>query len=196
MNEHTPDDPATPSDMTQAFVARFSGETRAHQVDAALRALGRSTLVAQLAIAELAAEAHRHRYWLRLRRSDGSLYRSAEHYFTEALSLDGLKRSAFYQRVRIGRAILAQPMEDRNLVRARLTHLGLSKALALAPVLQRAPDTATCTAWFKRAAEMDVHTLRRAVSKDTRAKSRRGTTPGPVCPTCHRPYGRRRYLPV
>lgn len=181
------------ADVVERMLARAAAVSRPAKVDVVLRHLGVMGAEVHLAVCELAWEVHTREYWTRYRRAGGATYRSEVDYFRDALGLDHLKRSAVYQRLRLGKAIASFAPHERNWLRDRLSDLGVSKALALAPAVQRAPHAAVFGAWVTYAVEHTATEVRRAVAEVTGAQPR-GVQRHPPCPLCGRPWDPRRRL--
>jgi hypothetical protein len=173
-----------------ALLLRFPGNSRVGQVDAALRSLGRATAEAHLLVCELAVEVADKEYWRRIGRPGGGEYTDVVDYLRDVLGLDRLKRSAVYQRIRLGRAVLAVDPGLREWLRAHLVAVGMSKAIALAPVIRSNPAMQSVEHWLKEAGRLDANKLRRVVAKATDAQPR-GVPRVEVCPTCKRPWRKR-----
>lgn len=180
-------------DMVEEILDRFPGASRAERVDAALRSLTRATTEAHITVAELAWEVHTRAYWIMLVHADGTKYSSSLDYFQDALAIEPAERSAFYQRLRLGKAISRIDPGIRNWTRDQLATLGISKAIALAPVIGRLTGTnaAAIWHWIEHAEGVTASQLRCDVSEAIGATPR-GVARSEPCPTCGRPLPRKK----
>jgi hypothetical protein len=120
------------------FLAQFSGPQRAEALHLALKALRARVEPDRVLMCELAWELHRHGYWSRLHRDDGSPYDSEETYFREVLGLSSWRTA--YKRFAIGRMLSNFPEPALPAIRAAIAQVGVAKATVIVPAVERTGD--------------------------------------------------------
>lgn len=168
-------------DSLDLLVDKFPGDSRAEQVDRAIRSLTRATREAQIAACELVWELHAEGLWRLLRRSDGAAYASSFAYFQEVFGT--AKVSTFYSRLRIGKAIRSVPPGSRNWLRDQLAGLPLARSTVIAAAILHSRSIEEIATWVDRAARLGTPRLLDQI------RTTLGDTPRrwPPCPTCGRP---------
>ena len=152
---------------------RYAPAERPAAVVHALRQLARRAGHDLIVMSRLAHEAHKNGYWSKVSRPDGEPYLSEEEFFVEVLQVWSW-RTAF-RRIQIGRAIEELSEGSRDEVAGRLAAVGVAKASALAPLLEKKPDALEM--WIRRAETIPLEDLQEAVS-DALAAKPRGTGSG------------------
>lgn len=171
---------------------RYRKPTLAQTLDFAIRDLSHAGHRSWLLVCEAAWELHRRRLWLAFTDAEGKPYRASIDYFRDAFMDSELKKSAVYQRLRVGKAIQGTPWHLRTWLRSTLAELGLSKAVTLTPAIRRtSADAKALMHWMTVAKGLDVRRLRREVSGNLGIKPR-GRPADEVCPTCGRAMRRKR----
>jgi hypothetical protein len=123
----------------------------------------------------LAWEVHRHGYWSRVRRPDGTGYDCEETYFRDVLGLASWRTA--YKRLAIGRMLMSFEEPERLALRAAIAEVGLAKATVVAPAIERLGEWKT---WLQLALQCSTAVLQARVSEALEAlpRGREASPPG------------------
>lgn len=156
-------------DQLDRYVENFGKDDRAMAVHSALCDLRRRSDDIWTVMAELLSEVHEAAHWKWVWRDDGDPYANEDDYFKTVL---GLNRTSAKNLVRLGTVIRGTPRAWRTHLRASLADLGISKAVVLAPALERAKIQANAQIWLDRAQKHSGEELRRSVAISMQLKKR------------------------
>ena len=123
----------------------------------------------------MAWEVHRHGYWSRVRRPDGTGYDCEETYFRDVLGLASWRTA--YKRLAIGRMLMSFEEPERLALRAAIAEVGLAKATVVAPAIERLGEWKT---WLQLALQCSTAVLQARVSEALEAlpRGREASPPG------------------